>query len=102
MSPIAMRSPGSTFRSARNLSFAKFDSKRCAFSTSFSTNAACESLNVLLTKPMSSDEHVIVTSSRIYMPCRGVLTPFSAVSFGSPGNDPPTLHLPRMSRPSGA
>jgi hypothetical protein len=65
MLPMAMRSPGSTFRSARNLSFAKFDSRRCAFSTSFSTKLACESLNVLLTNPISSEEQVIVTSSRM-------------------------------------
>jgi hypothetical protein len=65
ISPMAMRSPGSTFRSARSLSFAKFDSRRCAFSTSFSTKLACESLKVLLTKPISNDEQVIVTSSRM-------------------------------------
>ena len=65
MSPVAMRSPGDTFLNARNRSFAKFDSSRCAFSTSFSTKLACESLNVRLTKPMRSDEHVIVTSSRM-------------------------------------
>jgi hypothetical protein len=65
MSPMAMRSPGSTVRSARNLWFAKLDSSRCALSTSFSTRLAWESLNVLLTKPISSDEQVIVTSSRM-------------------------------------
>jgi hypothetical protein len=63
--PMAMRSPGSTLRSARNLSFAKLDSRRCAFSTSFSTKLACESLNVRFTKPISSEEQVIVTSSRM-------------------------------------
>jgi hypothetical protein len=65
MSPMAMRSPGSTLRNARNRSFAKFDSRRCALSTSFSTKLACESLNVRLTNPISSEEHVIVTSSRM-------------------------------------
>jgi hypothetical protein len=65
MSPMAMRSPGSTFRSARSRSFAKLDSRRCARSTSFSTKLACESLNVRLTKLISSAEQVIVTSSRM-------------------------------------
>lgn len=65
MSPIAMRSPGSTFLKACNRSFAKFDSSICALSTSFSTRLACESLKVRLTKPMSSDEQVIFTSSRM-------------------------------------
>jgi hypothetical protein len=102
MSPCPIRSPGATFRSACSLSFAKFDSRMCALSTSLSTSFPCESLKVLLTKLSRSDEHVILTSSRIYSPCLGVLRPGSAGGFGSPGSLPPTVHFPWMSRPSGA
>jgi hypothetical protein len=65
MSPIAMRSPGSTLRSAVSRSLAKLDSRLCARSTSFSTRSAWESLNVRFTKPINSDEQVIFTSSRM-------------------------------------
>jgi len=65
ISPVAMRSPGATFRNAWRRSFAKLDSKTCARSTSFSTRLACESLNVRFTNDMSKDEQVIFTSSRM-------------------------------------
>jgi hypothetical protein len=97
-----MRSEGATFRRAVNLSFAKFDSRMCALSTSLFTNCPWESLNVLFTKPINSDEHVILTSSRMYKPCRGVSRPVSAGGLGSPGSRPPTVQFAWISRPRGA